>query len=227
MKDPLFGNKVAAAVLTALLLIFGLPQITKALFGGGHHGGEGEELHLAYGGDLDLGAGHAAEDEGPKVTFEELLANASAAAGERRAAICKSCHTLDKGGANGTGPNLWGIVNRAVGSHEGFNYTAAVRAAGGVWSYDRLDHYLANSPEYIPGTAMAQRIAKPEQRAEIIAYLYTLSDSPAALPEVAAPAAEEAAAPAEEHAEEHMDDAAEAAPTEEASAAEEHAGEDH
>lgn len=195
MKDPLFSNKVAAAVLTALLLIFGLPQLTKALFGGGHHGG-GEELHLAYGGEVDFGGDAGPAEAEPVADLGTLLANASASAGERRAALCKSCHTFDEGGANGTGPNLWGIVGREVAGHAGFNYTNALKEAGGVWTYERLDHFLENSQDYIPGTAMVQRFAKPEQRADILAYLGTLSNDPVPYPEPAAPAGDEA--PAEE-----------------------------
>ena len=205
MNDPLLSNKIAAAVLTALLLIFGLPQLTKALFGGGHHGGEHEgELHLAYGGELDLGGSAGPAEAAPEVDLGTLLANASASSGERRAALCKSCHTFDKGGANGTGPNLWAIVNRPVAGHEGFNYTNALKEAGGEWTYERLDHFLENSQQYIPGTAMVQRFAKPEQRADILAYLGSLADDPVPFPAPIAPAED---APAEEeHASLETDD---------------------
>ena len=190
MQDPLLSNKIAAAVLTALLLIFGLPQLTKALMGGGHHVGGGE-LHLAYGGELELDTGGGAAEAAPEVDLGTLLANASASGGERRAALCKSCHTFDKGGANGTGPNLWGVVGAQVANHAGFNYTSALKDAGGVWSYDRLDKYLENSQAYIPGTAMVQRFAKPEQRADLLAFLQTLSDSPVPFPAPTPAAAEE------------------------------------
>ena len=186
MQDPLFTNKIAAAVLTALLLIFGLPQLTSALFGGGHHGGHEGELHLAYGGELDLDTGAGPVEEAPKVDLGTLLANASAAGDERRAALCKSCHTFEQGGANGTGPNLWGVVGRAVASHAGFNYTNALKEFGGEWTYERLDAYLANSQGYVPGTAMVQRFPKDDQRADILAYLSTLSSNPVAFPEPAA-----------------------------------------
>ncbi len=194
MNDPLLSNKIAAAVLTALLLIFGLPQLTKALIGGGGHhgGGHEEELHLAYGGELDLGTSAGPVEAAPEIDLGTLLADASAAAGSRRSALCKSCHTFDEGGANGTGPNLWGVVGRPVASHAGFNYTSALKDAGGAWTYERLDHYLKNSQDYVPGTAMVQRIAKPEQRAEILAYLGSLAAEPVAFPApAAAPAAEE------------------------------------
>jgi cytochrome c len=202
MNDPLLSNKIAAAVLTALLLIFGLPQLAKALFGGGHHGGGEGELHLAYGGDLDLSAGAAPAEEAPKVDLGTLLAGASDSGGERRAALCKSCHTFEEGGPNGTGPNLWGVVGRDVASHAGFNYTSALKEAGGVWTYERLDHYLTNSQEYIPGTTMVQRFPRDDQRADILTFLGSLSATPVPFPEPAATApADEASAeeaPAEE-----------------------------
>ena len=186
MKDPLFSNKIAGAVLAALLLIFGLPQLTGAVMGGGHGGGHGGELHLAYC-CVDIEASdHAAADEPAPVDLGTLLANASVAGGERRSALCKSCHTLEDGGADGTGPNLWNIVNRNVAGVPGFNYTGALQAAGGVWSYERLDEYLKNSQAYVPGTAMAQRFARDDQRADILAYLGSLSTDPVAFPRPAA-----------------------------------------
>lgn len=232
MKDPMFFNKIAAAMLVALLLFFGLPQLATALRGG-HHGGEHEaegahpfpQYPIAY----SSGSAEGGEAAAP-ADFTTLLAAADPKAGERRSALCKSCHTLEKGGANGTGPNLWGVVGRPVAGHEGFTFTGALKAAGGEWTFDRLSAFLENSQAYIPGTAMVQRFPKAEQRAELIAYLNTLSDSPLPLPEpAAAPAesapAEEGAAPAEGEAEtaegesqtEPADDAPEAEPQDEQS----------
>jgi len=199
MNDPLFFNKLAGAGLSALLIFFGLPQLASALRGG-HHGGHQPEGHpfpqypVAF-------ATETASEAAPKADFATLLAGADTAAGERKAALCKSCHTLDKGGANGTGPNLWGVVGRGVASHAGFKYSGALQSAGGAWSFDRLQAYLENSQAYIPGTAMIQKFPNPEHRAQIVAYLNTLSDAPLPLP---APAAamgseESAHAPGEGH----------------------------
>lgn len=193
MKDPMFFNKIAAAGLIALLLFFGLPQVATALRGGHHGGGhgeghEGEPSHPFPQYPVAFATEAAGGGEAAPVDFATLLAAADPKAGERKAALCKSCHTFEKGGPNGTGPNLWGVVGRPVAGHEGFNYTAALKAAGGEWSFDRLSSYLENSQAYIPGTAMVQRFPKAEQRAEIIAYLRTLSDSPVTLPEPSAPA---------------------------------------
>ena len=212
MKDPLLSNKIAGAALAALILIFGLPQLTAAVLGGGHGGGHGDELHLAYC-CVDLEAQQqTAADEPAPVDLGTLLANASASGGERRAALCKSCHTFDEGGASGAGPNLWNIVNRNVAGEAGFNYTGALSAAGGVWSYERLDEYLKNSQAYVPGTSMNQRFARDDQRADLLAYLGSLSASPVAFPAPAAVEApvEEAAADETGHDGSLADQAAEA-----------------
>lgn len=204
MQDPLLGNKIAAAGLTALLLVFGLPQLTAAVFGGGHHGGHAEELHLAYCCvELDSADAAGGEEEAP-YDLGALMANASVSGGERRAALCQSCHTFEQGGANGTGPNLWNIVNRPVASVSGFNYTSALQDAGGEWTYERLDAYLQNSQEYIPGTAMAQRFPRDNQRADLLAYLGSLSANPAPYPAPAPQLVEdEAAVDAETEADGH------------------------
>lgn len=193
MNDPLFGNKVAAAILTALLLFFGLPQLAKAILGGGHHGGHGKELHLAYPIEFQTSpAGGEAVKE--VVDLGTLLAAAKPEVGARKAALCKSCHSFEEGGPNAAGPTLWNVVNREVASVAGFGYTAAVKEFGGVWTYERLDEYLKNSSAYIPGTAMNQRLSKDAQRADILAYLSTLSANPVPFPAPAAPSeAEESA----------------------------------
>lgn len=189
MNDPLFWNKVAGAVLAALLLFFGLPQLAARLFGEGHHGG-----HVAFAYPVEFEVATAGGEAAPVADLGALLAAADPKAGERRAGICKSCHTFEKGGADSTGPNLWSVVGRPVASHASFaaKYSSALKAAGGEWTYDRLDAFIANSQAYIPGTAMVQRFPKAEQRADILAYLHTLADSPVAYPEPA-PAAQAAA----------------------------------
>jgi len=195
MNDPLFVNKLAGALLTALLLFFGLPQLAGALTGG-HGGGHHGALKLAYPIDFAVKGGSAAETA--PVDLGALLASASAEAGERRAAICKSCHTFEKGGAASAGPNLWDIIERPVASVSGFNYSSALKEFGGAWSYDRLDQYLKNSQGYVPGTAMVQRVPKDGQRADLLAYLASLADNrvafPPPAPAIEVPAETEAAA---------------------------------
>ncbi len=203
MNDPLFTNKIAAAGLTALLLIFGIPILVHNVLGGhgGHHG-EKEAWPFPHYPALDIGAGAGggAEEEAP-LDLGTLLANASAGSGERRSAICASCHTFDRGGAQGAGPNLWDIVGRPVANVAGFNYSGALSGLGGTWTYERLDGYLKDSQAYLPGTAMVQRFPRDNQRADLLAYLQTLSDNPVPFPAPVvveeAPVEEEAASETE------------------------------
>lgn len=196
MKDELFFNKIAMVTLTVLLLFFGLPILIDTLWGGGHHAkahGDVDETNPAdfhYWVDYTSGTGGGG---GEKIVYPVsfYLQEASPRVGEVKAAICKSCHTLNKGGADGTGPNLWGIMGQQVGSKDGFGYTSAMASLGGTWTYERMDALLANSAQFLPGTAMAQKISKPDQRANIIAYLATLTDGePLPYPEYVPPAAE-------------------------------------
>ena len=129
----------------------------------------------------------AAEPAAPQ-PIGPLLAAADPKAGEAVFKKCTACHTGEKGGANKVGPNLWGIVNRPVASHEGFSYSAGMKAFadGGkvVWDYDHLSGFLTAPKAYVKGTAMGfGGLKKIEERATLIAYLRTLADTPAPLPQ--------------------------------------------
>ena len=103
---------------------------------------------------------------------------------------CKACHKLDQSGKNGTGPNLWGVVGRAVASVEGFNYSDALKGKGGTWDEASLDAYLANPKKAVPGTKMSfAGLKSAEDRAAVIAYLAARTEEGVAQPAPAEQAA--------------------------------------
>lgn len=115
--------------------------------------------------------------------IEPLLAKASAENGQNIAKKCLQCHTFEKGGANKVGPNLWNIVGNKVAHSDSFAYSSAFKGHKGEWTYENLNHYLYKPQKFIPGTKMAfAGLKKGQERADLIAYLRTLSDAPKPLP---------------------------------------------
>jgi len=114
----------------------------------------------------------------PQVDLATALATADVQKGRQSATVCTACHTFDQGGPDRTGPNLWGIVGRDVASRRSFTYSAAFAAQSGAWTYERLDHYLTNPAKAVPGNKMGfGGFRKAEDRANVIAFLSTLSAS--------------------------------------------------
>lgn len=111
--------------------------------------------------------------------FRERLATASASTGENLFLQCAACHSVDKNGAAGIGPNLYGIINSPVARSEDFDHSTALTEYGGNWDPDRLDAFLENPMEAVPGTKMLfPGVKDASARANVIAYLNTLSDQP-------------------------------------------------
>lgn len=191
------NNTIYGWVLAAGITALGLSILSEKYFepGEGEHGEEKQ-------GYVIQGVERAEEGGGDEVNFTALLAQADAAAGEKAFAKCTACHSIAKGGANGIGPNLYGIVGKPHASVAGFDYSSALKGTSGPWSFDALNEWLTNPAGYAAGTKMTfAGIKKPEERANVIAYLNSMSDSPQPLPDMpaeeAAPAAEAADAPAE------------------------------
>ena len=138
-------------------------------------------------------SGGEAAPTGP-APIAPLLATADVKAGDQFAhRVCVACHTFDKGGKNGVGPNLWGVVERPHDSAPGFDYSPAMeKFRGQPWTFDALNTWLYKPSARVPGTRMSfAGITNDKQRADVIAYLRSLSDNPVPLPKP-----EEAAAPA-------------------------------
>ena len=177
--DPLGMNKWAAAVISAVLLIMVIRTGSDMIF---HTEDDGQ---LAYSVEVAETADGAAAEvvEGP--TMAELLAVADVTRGAREYAKCKTCHTVEKGGKQGTGPNLYDLLGREIAGVDGFRYSSALTEIGGSWNYENLDAWLKSPKTFAKGTSMSfAGVRKDDARANLIAYLRDFSDSPMALPVV-------------------------------------------
>jgi cytochrome c len=187
-------NKILGAVLGTCLALLSLNIAANALFS--THPPAKPGYHIAV--QEEAPGGPAA----PALTAEEplpvRLANADVARGETAAKKCVACHTFGKGEPNRVGPNLYGIVGRAMASLPGFNYSAAMKGQQGPWTLEKLDEYLKNPRGMVPGTNMSfAGVPRASERADLLAYLNSKADNPAPLPKAAesAPPARQAATP--------------------------------
>ena len=188
-------NKLLGAVLGTCLCALAIHLAAGAIFAPHAPAKPGYEIQVSQQPSAQKpGAPKAA----PEQSIGTLLASADAKRGESDTAVCRTCHNFDKGGPNMIGPNLWGVVGRPRASVPGYDYSSAMKAKGGKWTFDELNKFLANPKGYIPGTAMGfAGLPSPTDRADVIAYLRTLSDNPVPLPTPTASAAAPApAAPA-------------------------------
>lgn len=171
-------NKIAGALLGALLFVFGTGFLSELIFTQHHPETPGYVIEVAE-------AATEEAEEPVVISVAALMANAEVSGGERAARKCSACHTFDNGGANKVGPNLWDIVNRQFGAVEGFNYSSALMAVAAEksWTFDELNGFLQNPRQHLPGTSMGfAGLKKDDERADMLAYLRSLSDSPAPLP---------------------------------------------
>ena len=114
----------------------------------------------------------------PETLGAEILAQGDPAAGEKVFRKCKACHTVEEDGPSRVGPNLYGIVGASVAAVDGFRYSGALTDHGGDWTPDRLAAFLATPRKAVPGTKMSfAGLRKPEDQADVIAYLASLSDA--------------------------------------------------
>lgn len=166
-----FISAVIAADLFAVVYFGGTYILTGSLLP--HH----EETKIIVAGAEDTSATETATKTA-EPAFDPATYVANIENGMKISAKCKACHTFDNGGADRTGPNLWGIVGASVAHREGYAYSSAMvakKAEFGVWDKEHLNAYLENPKDYIPGTKMQfNGIKNPAERADLIAWLETL-----------------------------------------------------
>ena len=199
------NNTIAGWVLFAGICALGLTIGSQMLFAS--HAPEKPGYPIE---DAEAGAGGGES----AVPLPNLLAAADPAKGEAVFAKCAACHTINQGGANGIGPNLWGALGKPHGHVPGFAYSAALKGVAGNWDFAGMDEWVKSPRKYAPGTKMSfAGLSSPEDRANLIVYLNSQgSNLPLPAAEVLPAAEDAAAAPAE-------GDAAAAAPAAEGEAA--------
>src|SRR5579859_2169008 len=172
-------NKIIGAVLATCIVLLVTSFTASALFASKPPQKPGFAIAVK-----EKGAATKEAAAVPSEPIEKLLQTASVEKGQAAAKVCLTCHTFEKNGPNRVGPNLYGIVGDKRGEgRNGFNFSAAMKAKGGTWTYDDLNKFLTNPKAFIPGTAMGfAGIQKDSQRADVIDYLHTLSDNPVPLP---------------------------------------------
>jgi cytochrome c len=175
------SNKVLMAVLATCLTLVAVNIAAGAIFAPEKPAKPGYEIAVQ-----EAPADQKAGGPAPEEPIEVALQKSDPKRGQGSAKVCLACHTFAKGEPNKVGPNLWGVVGRKRDSEPGFNYSAAMKAKGGSWTWDELNKFLTNPRGYIPGTAMTfSGFSRESQRADVINFLHTLSDKPLDLPQTA------------------------------------------
>jgi cytochrome c len=178
----LYVNSVLGAVLAAALAVVGLGVVSEHVFAPDYP--EKPALAVDLTPPAPAGGGEAAGGAEIAPDISVLLASASIEAGQKITAQCKACHVFEQGGANGVGPYLWNVYGRASGSVPGFRYSEAMAGFTQPWTAETLNGFLAAPQQYLPGTAMSYAgLKKPQDRANIIAYLHSLNSAAPPLPE--------------------------------------------
>lgn len=173
-------NKLAAAILLAGVIAMIVANITDAIYMP-HQSHQTRGYSIAI---TDQTTTSATPEAAPApINIAQLMADADPTRGQADIRKCAICHDFTKGGPNRVGPNLWNIVGGPKAHLKDYAYSQALASKGGNWGYEDLYHFLNGPRNFVPGTKMTfAGFSKPQDVADVIAYLRTLSDAPVALP---------------------------------------------
>jgi cytochrome c len=190
-------------VISMMVLGAGIVALGSSIISGEYFRPEEPEkpAYIVEGVEEEAGGATAAVADAP---IAARMQTAEVTKGAEVFKKCASCHNIADGGANGTGPNLWGVLGKPHAAHPGYSYSDALKGKPGNWDWEGLDAWLKKPSAYAPGTKMNfAGLGKADDRANVIAYINAQGSNlpmPAAPAPGAAPAAENAAAPVAENA---------------------------
>jgi|TARA_B100001029_G_scaffold178346_1_gene184900 cytochrome c len=169
-------NKIVAAVLATVLVVFGINKFGDILF---HTEKPAQSAYKVEKVELAV----ATSSGTSQVDIKELLAMGDVAHGEKVFKKCSACHMIAAGGKNMIGPNLWSIINKKTGADPNYKYSKALAAYGKEWTFDEMNGFLIKPSAHVKGTKMAfAGLKKEKDRASVILYMNSKSDNPIPTP---------------------------------------------
>ncbi len=194
--DSFEWNKIIGAVLGTAIFIFVVRLVAEKVYEAEKPAKPGYVVEGVV--ETPAAGAASAPVEEALPDWGTVLAKADVAAGKTISAKCEQCHDTSSAATNKIGPALYGVVDRARASVAGFEYSSAMKAKGGSWTYDELFKFLKSPGAYIAGTKMSfAGLSKPDDRINVIAFLRTNAASPVAIP-APKPAAAAPTAPADD-----------------------------
>ena len=173
-------NKIVAAILLVVLLVFGMGKISDIIFHVEKPKTPGYVVEVTQ---VAESSDFTTKETGDDIDISTLMAMGDVASGEKIFKKCVACHSIVKEGKNKIGPALYNVVGRQVGGLSNYKYSKALAEYGKSWTFEELNGFLLKPATWIKGTKMAYAgLKKEEDRASIIKYLNQNSDSPQALP---------------------------------------------
>ncbi len=170
-------NKLIAAVLVTVLLIFGVNKISDIIFDIEKPSVEGYKV------EIKTNNSSSQTKKEDQIDISSLLALGDPDTGKKVYKKCAACHSINQDGANKIGPKLYNVVGRTVGSISDYKYSKALTSYGKEWTFEELNAFLIKPAAWIKGNKMGfAGLKKDEDRASVILYLNQNSDSPKTLP---------------------------------------------
>ena len=176
--DSFEVNKIIAAVLVTVLIVFGIGKISDLIFHIEKPEVQGYKVEIKVGEATAIQA--SAESQ---IDIAALMSMGDIAHGEKVFKKCAACHSIKKDGKNKIGPKLWGVMFRPVGSVTDYKYSKALSGYKKEWNWEEMNGFLIKPSAWIKGNKMGfAGLKKEKDRASVILYINQNSDNPKALP---------------------------------------------